>query len=327
MRILFFIICCVFFTSCTQSTISDLENVESPSKPVKFLSFKQVYYSASFSEPLDPQKHPQFIHPSTSYQVDRMDLPHIDSTSSAINSSDIPIWTYNEDIRNIYSDGTIEYDIQSSIINDSLINVILAVGEPTIDFEAIPTRAVYRNGTMSLYNGSKLLHSAPEYQPDMTEFCDTAAYYYEQYYQSLHTGTKSKDLFYESIIEKEAKKSGLLVNFEKCSDDMVVLRMEKDNETIIKTMSSDFSKEYKTQCYSQGILLYEEINEYSHYEDDKYYSKIKDLKLYNPKKTIIKTLQMSDNEKMSVFVEVKGYLQNVSEVNLDGYIKSKKSNN
>lgn len=320
----------VLVISCSEKEISQDNNyIKDSSAKTVFLRIETQSYSVDMNETVSMDKHPEFC---TADVVSALQSSMLNTPTQPVNaapsmeSEDIPIWRYNSDIESVYSDGSVEFDMTSSIIDDEEINAILAVGASSIDFDNIPTRAVYSNGIMKLYSrDGTLLHSGYQAQPDMREFCDSMEHHYNQY-TSLYKdddpiAVKSGEFDMDKAVRRAVERfsgqgiSGLEVK--PINGKMLSVEYYHNNQKIKGVFSADLTQTYKSQIFTNGQLISQTISEYGPDNDNKYAIIIGGESISkNPQKIITQQLYYTHDNVPKVRTEIIGYLKNNISINL-----------
>lgn len=308
----------LFLTSCSERDIQIVTPTSEETKK-EFMRIESESYSVVMTETISWDKHAAFCTGSTLQNMPENVLLQSGSGAVPIESDEIPIWEYTSTIQSVYNDGTIEFDITSSIIDDEEINAILSVGASSVAFESIPKRAVYNDGTMTLYDkDGNILYSAIQPQPDMTEFCDSVEHYYERYHNELlahPSGTKSSCMGIDSVmsfVRNRFADGGLTqYNVEKLSDNKISIGYESNNSYIKTVVSSDLMRTYSVWTYTDNQLVSQTLFEYANEREvNDYCITIGDIKMISPKKMTTQQLVYTSDKIPKVRTKIVGYKKN-----------------
>ena len=312
--------------SCTEK---EVQSVEPPAEETKteFMRTETESYSVVMTENVSLDKHAVFCTGSLLQNMPEAVLTDIETGAQPIESDDIPIWEYTTAMQSVYSDGSIEFDITSSIIDDEDINAILSVGASSIAFDDIPKRAVYSDGYMRLYgkNGT-LLYEGFQPQPDMSEFCDSVAHYYERCQEECIAvtppTTKSADLDVDSMMSLvRSRLAGAAVSdykVEKVSESRMAIEYAQDRNYVRTVVSADLRRTYSTQTFTGGQLMSQTFFEYAPEEEiNDYCVSIGDIRIMSPKKVTAQHLVYSEGSAPKIRTSVVGYKRNRTIINLN----------
>lgn len=315
-----------FLVSCSEKEVQIMTPTSEETKK-EFMRIESESYSVVMTETISLDKHAAFCTGSTLQNIPENVLLQSGTGAVPIESDEIPIWEYTSTVQSVYNDGTIEFDITSNIIDDEEINAILSVGASSIAFEAIPKRAVYSNGTMTLYDkDGNILYSAVQPQPDMTEFCDSVAHYYERYQNELlvtnPSGTKGSGIDIDSVISfvcnSFADGAVSQYNVEKLSDSRISIEYTCDNSCINTVVSSDLMRTYSIQKFTDNQLVSQTVFEYApDREINDYCVAIGSIMMKSPKKVITQQLVYASDGIPKVRTKIVGYKKNKTTISIN----------
>lgn len=272
---IFTIICFITIISCShKENYGSIENYNDFENSSISMIVEQEYNSVQFIEPINKDKHGAFFSNNT-MSTSRQGYNY----GVTMPTDQIPIWKYNKSLQTIYMDGSTDYEMEFSIIDDKEYNALLRTAESVVDFNKIPSKVHCSNGVMTLYGPqNNLLYSCAYELPDMTEFRDTVRYYMELCEQQTKS-SGSGNVTDVNYIKKVMQKKGYDISKIDISviDDNTIMFSEELEEynmrlsgiklyapIVRKTvLSSDLTKIYKSYTYSGTQLLSQSKYKYS----------------------------------------------------------------
>lgn len=275
----------LFVSSCIRES-EVMKDREDLSKDLFYFA-ETEYTSVNMNVAVNPVQHSEFYSPSVADMVSASEKSVKPSSDNItyLDNSEIPIWRYNKSLRTIYMDGTLEYEMESRLVEDTLENIIFKVASNVVDFKNMLSKVVYKSGIVSMYNSDgKLLYSKHVPQPDMSEFRDTVGYYIRKYNEKKDGGDdlivhgKANDI--EGLKRKLNKMghNGTITKIENMPNGMVMVESNYSSNVQTKGLdflntsepsfsrnyvSADFDRIYKSQTFLHGQLVNQNLYYYS----------------------------------------------------------------
>lgn len=314
----------LFLVACTDKNIR--ENNSNPEEPrYVFMRSESVSYSVEMLEKLSIDKHKSFCTGTMSNYITDPVANALGDGPIPIESSEIPVWRYSSSIQSVYNDGTIDFDMASKAIDEAPTDKIAFISVSSIIFDAIPQRAVYSNGIITLYgNNGTVLHSGHQPQPDMRQFCDSVAHYYAKYSDHYLTTTKSSSHNVDSVIlfvQSQFNKAEVpTYTIEKVSGGKLLIEYGESDYYNKIIISSDLKMTYSTQTFNNNQLVSQTLFEYaSENEIDDYSISVGEIKIATPRKVTTQKLLFGTANTPMVSTKIVGYEKNKIDINLNNY--------
>lgn len=140
----------LFVSSCIRES-EVMKDREDLSKDLFYFA-ETEYTSVNMNVAVNPVQHSEFYSPSVADMVSASEKSVKPSSDNItyLDNSEIPIWRYNKSLRTIYMDGTLEYEMESRLVEDTLENIIFKVASNVVDFKNMLSKVVYKSGIVSI---------------------------------------------------------------------------------------------------------------------------------------------------------------------------------
>lgn len=227
---------------------------------------EQEFISASMTETLSQEKHPQFYTAALAQQVRNAPAPSGDLSDAGAGApfmdiEDIPVWRENRRTIKIYENGEVEMVSEFPLYEEFMQNTLIKALESVTDRELSVSKSVYSNGMMYLYNHKDvLLFSKPAQMPDFTSLIDSAA---NEQIQNAPLAKSGDVTDINAIRERIQRSSGdalSIARLDRNSEGNIILeQVSQDGGTQIHTLlSEDLTRIYvaassRTDSFSHAL--------------------------------------------------------------------------